>query len=318
MSRLMSGGHRRDARPRDGQPPWYVRPVTDPTDAAGEGLGAALEALRAPADPETFWIDAAGIRFHALAWGDRTAAPLVLLHGITSSARGWWRIGPALAAAGHRVIAPDLPGHGLTGSWRGHVAFRDTAADMAAFALAAFAGSPSADVRIVGHSWGAMIAAWFPGVGYAPQRLVLVDPPTIPLVVIARLLEAPDDRHYDDVATAMDAVGRQCPTWSYGDVAAKAESLTQFDEPAVLAILTGNGDWDGGLEALADPAARVVPTFLIRADPAAGGYIPDAAISALEARLGPDCIIAISGAPHSPHRTHPIETTRAILRALAG
>ena len=130
------------------------------------------------------------------------------------------------------------PATGSTGSWRGHAVLRDNAADLAAFARAAFEAAPG-DVRIVGHSWGALTAAWFPGVGYPPRRLVLVDPPTIPLAVIVRLLESPDDRHYDDVATAMDAVGRQCPTWSYGDVAAKAESLTQFDEPAVLAILTG-------------------------------------------------------------------------------
>lgn len=288
--------------------------MIDPTDAAER---AALEALWAPTEPSPLAIDAAGIRFHALAWGAPAAAPLVLMHGVTSSARGWWRVGPALAAAGYRVVAPDLPGHGLTGSWRGHAVLRDNAADLAAFARAAFEAAPG-DVRIVGHSWGALTAAWFPTVGYRPRRLVLVDPPTIPLEIIIRLLESPDDRHYDDVSTAVDAVGRQCPTWSYGDVTAKAESLTQFDEPAVVAILTGNGDWDGGLEALADPAARDVPTRLIRGDPAAGGYIPDAAVPAFEARLGAENVTTITGAPHSPHRTHPIETTTALLRALAG
>ena len=288
--------------------------MTHPTDAATE---AALDALRAPAPPEDLRIEAAGIPFHVLAWGDATGSPVVLMHGVTASAGGWWRIGPALAAAGYRVIAPDLPGHGLTGSWRGHVLFRDNAADLAAFARAAFPSTVDGEVRIIGHSWGAMTAAWFPGVGYAPRRLVLVDPPAIPVVAIAMLLENPDDRHYDDVAVAMAAIGRQCPTWAYGDVAAKAESLTRFDEPAVRAVLTGNGDWDGGLAGLADPAARNVSTWLIRADPSAGGYIPDAAVPALEARLGPDRITTITGAPHSPHRTHPIETTLAMLRALA-
>ena len=285
-----------------------------PTDAA---TGAALDALRAPAPPEHLRIEAAGIPFHVLAWGDAAASPLVLMHGVTASAGGWWRIGPALAAAGHRVIAPDLPGHGLTGSWRGHVLFRDNATDLAAFARAAVPATPDGEVCVVGHSWGAMTAAWFPGVGYKPRRLVLVDPPTIPVAIIALLLQNPDDRHYDDVAEAMAAIGGQCPTWAYGDVAAKALSLTQFDEPAVRAVLTENGDWDGGLAALADPAAANVSTWLIRADPAAGGYIPDAAVPALEARLGPARITTITGAPHSPHRTHPIETTLALLRALA-
>ena len=74
---------------------------------------------------------------------------------MTSNARTWWRVRPAIAAAGYRVVAPDLPGHGLTAHWTGHVAFRDNAADLAAFARAAFAGADPAAVRVVGHSLGA-------------------------------------------------------------------------------------------------------------------------------------------------------------------
>ena len=288
--------------------------MTLPTDASAQ---AALAALHAPTQPDSLRIEAAEIPFHALAWGEPSDSPLLLMHGVTASAGGWWRIGPALAAAGYRVIAPDMPGHGLTGGWSGHVALRDNAADLAAFARAAFAGAAPGDVRVVGHSWGAMTAAWFPGVGYAPRALVLVDPPLIPVAVIELLLENPDDRHYDDATEAMDAIGGVGPTWAYGDVAAKALSLTQFDEPAVRAVLTQNGDWDGGLAALADPAARGVPIRLIRGDPAAGGYIPDHAVPAFEARLGRGNVTTITGAPHSPHRTHPIETTMALLRALA-
>lgn len=39
---------------------------------------------------------------------------LVLVHGLGLSADFWWRNGPALAAAGFRVLAPDLPGFGRT------------------------------------------------------------------------------------------------------------------------------------------------------------------------------------------------------------
>ena len=39
---------------------------------------------------------------------------VVLLHGLGVSADYWWRNGPQLAAAGYRVVAPDLPGFGLT------------------------------------------------------------------------------------------------------------------------------------------------------------------------------------------------------------
>lgn len=39
---------------------------------------------------------------------------IVLLHGLAVSADYWWRNGPALAASGYRVIAPDMPGFGRT------------------------------------------------------------------------------------------------------------------------------------------------------------------------------------------------------------
>jgi hypothetical protein len=130
------------------------------------------------------------------------------------------------------------------------------------------------------------------------------------------MLVDPAERHYHDIATAAAVVGAQNPTWSYGDVLAKAESLTQFDESAVRAILTQNGDWDGGLASLADPAAQDVVIRLIRGDPAAGGLVPDAAVPAFVARLGEGAVTSIAGAPHSPHRTHARETIRAIVDAL--
>jgi pimeloyl-ACP methyl ester carboxylesterase len=39
---------------------------------------------------------------------------LVLVHGDGETARDWRWVAPALAAAGYRVVAPSLPGHGLT------------------------------------------------------------------------------------------------------------------------------------------------------------------------------------------------------------
>ena len=40
--------------------------------------------------------------------------PIVLVHGLGLSADFWWKNGPPLAAAGFRVLAPDLPGFGKT------------------------------------------------------------------------------------------------------------------------------------------------------------------------------------------------------------
>jgi pimeloyl-ACP methyl ester carboxylesterase len=43
-----------------------------------------------------------------------TGPVIVLVHGDGETARDWRWIAPAIAAAGHRVVAPSLPGHGAT------------------------------------------------------------------------------------------------------------------------------------------------------------------------------------------------------------
>ena len=83
------------------------------------------------------------------------------------------------------------------------------------------------------------------------------------------------------------------------------------------AVLLENGDWDGGLGGLADPAAAGLSVWLVRGDPAQGGYVPDDALPAFAERIGADRIITIPVAPHSPQRTHPKQTIAALLRALA-
>ncbi len=276
--------------------------------------GPVAAALAAPSQATESTVEAAGIPFHVLAWGAADAPPVLLLHGVTSSAHTWWRIGPALAASGLRVVAPDLPGHGGTGDWTGHHRVAVYAADLAAIARAAGIDVP--ELRVVGHSWGGMTAAALPAAGLVPGRLVLIDPPAIPVAVISAMLVDPVERAYDDIAEAMQAIGRAYPIWPYGDVWAKAQGLATFDESAVRAILTLNGDWDGGLAALADPAAADVPSWLIRGDPAVGGYIPDDALPGFAARIGGERIVTIDGAPHSPHRTHPEALTQALLRVL--
>lgn len=275
---------------------------------------AVREALEAPTKGERFGVEAAGIPWSALAWGDPGARPLLLIHGVTSSAATWWRLAPALAATGRRVVAVDLPGHGGTGHWQGHHRFRDNAADVAAFVRAA--GMERDDLQVVGHSWGAMTAAALPAAGLRPATIVLIDPPVVPHAFMTSQVAESDEQAYPDMVEAVAAVRAANPGWDDGDVRAKAEALTQLDEAAARSVFLDNGDWDGGLGDLADPAAASIPVWLVRGDPAAGGYIPDAVLPAYASRIGADHITTISGAPHSPQRTHPVETTAALLRAL--
>lgn len=272
-------------------------------------------ALDHPAAGDRVTTDAAGIPFSAIAWGNPADRPLVLVHGVTASARIWWRVGPALAASGRRVVALDLPGHGLTGHWRGHHRFRDNAADLAAWIREARLARP--DLQVVGHSWGAMTAAALPGAGIRPATLVLLDPPAVPHAVIARMTSDPNEQPDRDLASAIARLRAANPAWSDGDVEAKAEALVQLDIEAARAVLLDNGDWDGGLADLIDAVAAGVPAWVIRSDPAAGGYLPDDRLAAFEAILGPGRVTTLTGAPHAPQRTHSVETTSALLAALA-
>jgi haloalkane dehalogenase len=56
--------------------------------------------------------DGTPIRIHAVDEGPRAAAPILLLHGEPSWSYLYRKMIPALAAAGHRVVAPDLVGFG--------------------------------------------------------------------------------------------------------------------------------------------------------------------------------------------------------------
>jgi pimeloyl-ACP methyl ester carboxylesterase len=284
-------------------------------------------ALATPSPGRRTSVDAAGIRFSAIEWTPGADAgagapapgpgdPLLLVHGVTSSCRTWWRVGPCLAAAGWHVVAPDLPGHGLTGSWQGRHRFIESAEDVASFARAAgltVAGDGA--LTVLGHSWGSMIAAALPSAGLTPRRIVLLDPPAMSREQLEAMAYDPVDRHYDSYEEALVAVGAAHPEWIPEDVAVKAETLVQFDEAAARAILLDNR-WDAGLRALADPAAADVPIRVVRGEPASGGLLPDDLLPAVAARVGSDHVLTIVDGPHSPQRTHPEATVLALLRAL--
>ena len=277
---------------------------------------AAVLAMPDPGPGEPSTTQAAGIPFASIAWGDPAARPLLLIHGVAASSLVWWRVGPALAAAGHRVTAPDLPGHGLTGHWLGHHRFRDNAADVAAWIRAAGLDVPG--LQVVGHSWGGMTAAALPLAGIRPATLVLLDPPSIPHAVISMMASDPSQRPYPDLKSAVSGLAAANPTWPAGDVEAKADALVRLDANAALAVLLDNGDWDGGLADLSEPAADGLDIWLVRGDPAAGGYVPDAVLPAFAARIGEGHVLTLAGAPHAPQRTHPEATTAALLEALDG
>ena len=277
---------------------------------------AVAAALAAPVPGASDSVDAAGATWPTLSWGRPTDPPLLLVHGVTSNAAIWWRVGPALAASGRRVVAVDMPGHGRSKPRPVSHRFADTADELAAFIRAARLDRP--DLAVVGHSWGAMVTAHLPAAGIRPATVVLLDPPVLTLGRLEALTQEPTERTYATLDEAADAVRTANPTWTDGDVAAKARALTEFNPDLVLAVLLQNGDWDGGMAALRQPNAAGIPAWLIRGEWATGGFIPDFKVPDIERQLGTDHVITIAGGPHSPQRTHPEATILAILRAVNG
>jgi pimeloyl-ACP methyl ester carboxylesterase len=275
---------------------------------------AVADALVRPSEGRRGEVEASGITWGTIEWGDPSDPPVLLIHGVTSNAGIWWRIGPALAASGRRVIAVDMPGHGPGTLWRGRHRFAETADEVAGFITAA--GLDRRDLAIVGHSWGAMVTAHLPLAGIRPAVIVLIDPPCLDLAGLAAITRQATERPHDTIEEARDVVRAENPTWNEGDVEAKARALTQFNAECVLAVLSRNGAWDAGMAALRDSTAAAIPTWLIRGEWATGGLIPDAEVPAFEAQLGAGHVITIAGGPHSPQRTHPEATVLAILRAL--
>lgn len=106
--------------------------------------------------PETLRLQANGIALHAVAAGPRDGRLLVLLHGFPEYWFAWQaQIGP-LAAAGWRVVVPDLRGYNLSDKPEGVGAYRlDTVADDV-LGLAAALGRDR--FAVAGHDWGAILA----------------------------------------------------------------------------------------------------------------------------------------------------------------
>ena len=99
------------------------------------------------------------------AQGDsRSMSTFVLVHGAWHGAWCWYRVVPLLEAAGHRVMAPDLPGHGID---RTPIA----GVTMAAYAdrICAVLDQAGEAAILVGHSMGGAIVS--EAAALRPQRV---------------------------------------------------------------------------------------------------------------------------------------------------
>jgi pimeloyl-ACP methyl ester carboxylesterase len=92
---------------------------------------------------------------------------VLLLHGFPDSKELWRHQTPALAAAGYRVIAPDLRGFGASDRPEGAEHYRMEA--LAGDVLGILAALDVDSAAVVGHDWGSALGWGLAGL--APERV---------------------------------------------------------------------------------------------------------------------------------------------------
>jgi pimeloyl-ACP methyl ester carboxylesterase len=230
----------------------------------------------------------------------------VLVHGVTSSSRTWWRVGPALAERGYRVLAVDLRGHGASSRTEAAgLSLADLADDLVETVGEATAGSsgvpdPPVDL-LVGHSLGALVALEVVGrrPGFA-RRLVAEDPPGPASVDWAALAPGVED-DTGRAVTAPDALRRDLeaanPAWPPGEAERRVADLADCDGQAIAAALRSGIRFD--LSALL--AAAPVPVLLLLAEETLGSLLLGLDRKAAVEAVG-DGTTRVLPAGHSVHR----------------
>jgi pimeloyl-ACP methyl ester carboxylesterase len=146
-------------------------------------------------------LDLAGISTAVLEGG--AGPPVVLLHGPGSMAAEWLRVIPDLVAT-HRVVAPDLPGHGASEVTDGRLD-RDRILRWLGELIEHTCTAPPV---VVGHLLGGAIAARFACVwSDRLDRLVLVNPlglapfrpPPAFAISLMRHVARPSERSFDQL-----------------------------------------------------------------------------------------------------------------------
>lgn len=97
-------------------------------------------------------VDGVGIGYEVTGEG----RPVVLIHGFPDTGRLWRHQVPALAAAGFKVIVPDMRGYGRSDKPESVDAY--ALPFLAGDVLAVLADAGESRAHVVGHDWGAAVA----------------------------------------------------------------------------------------------------------------------------------------------------------------
>ena len=99
------------------------------------------------------------LTYNLHSWGSASASQVLLLHGFTGHGGSWTEAGQTFAAAGFRVLAPDLLGHGRSPlpPEPQRYGMAHSAADLSALVEASTGGA----IDLLGYSMGGRLALFF-------------------------------------------------------------------------------------------------------------------------------------------------------------
>ena len=247
--------------------------------------------------------------------------PLALLiHGVTSSSRTWWRLAPELVRRGYRVLALDLRGHGASPPLDDEFVLGDLTADVVQTLDALGLGRPGAALGplqprrsgesdqgpgidlLIGHSLGALVAldllATVPG---AARRLVLEDPPGptgIDWPAMSEGIRADGRRARSEPEAMRRELVAGNPAWVPEEVDRRLADLVACDSDGIAAALGRTTAFD--LIGLA--SAVRVPTLLVIGLERLGSALVGPDRAALVAALDGRADVEVFDTGHNLHR----------------
>jgi pimeloyl-ACP methyl ester carboxylesterase len=211
--------------------------------------------------------------------GPEQGEPVLLLHGLGSTAAVWEQFGAEVAAAGRRALAVDLRGHGES-SWPGEGYDFDTMArDLIALSEHLRLG-PAA---LVGHSMGGRVAL----------HVALRRPDLVTRMVLA---ETPPPRLVAPPAEVPQRPAEPTP-FDWAVVPAIRHAARRVDP--------GWWEWVATIE---------VPTLWLAGGPTS--HVPQELIAAASARMPDSRVVTIADAGHSVVSARPAEFAAAALAFL--
>ncbi len=267
------------------------------------------------------FVEVGGLRWHVQVLGEGPA--LLLLHGTGAATHSWRDLLPLLART-HRVIAPDLPGHGFTARPAGFPMTMEGMGEGLRDLLGALGEHAHA---IIGHSAGAAIAlrmhlnglaapraliaingalAPFPGafggVAHHVTRLFFLNPFVVGMFARRAAQPGAVERLMRSTGSRIDAEGL-----------AHYAALLRTDAQ-IAGALSMMAHWD--LAALDRDLDKVrAPLTLIVGEN--DRAIPPAVAEAVRARLPQASIEILHGLGHLAHEERPADAAALIQAALA-